>query len=729
MNSTANPVQGGRRPSVTLQSFEDEEAANMHSLQAFDQDPLPAGDDSAASDDAEEAGFVRPESLKVDDGCEDPDEVTTALWESRRKEESDAGLQELEDKERMHIIQLHEMTSLHMLSPEASFRSKWDLSQVLILSYISAAVPFRLGFSSPVVLWSAVFWLDLSIDIYFIFDLFMNFRTAVRTGDGELIFHPGHVAKIYGSTWFPIDFLSCLPLNYIEYATAGSGADPEAMNKLAKLARLGRAARLLKILRLVRFKKLIDKYEEELYSVGAFRLLKLLMGILILSHWLACAWYFFGTFYAPDYIHYRKMGKDPPPSGTPGWVENIFGHADYGSTESTGGLTERYVASVYYAFMTLTTVGYGDIVPTNVAERVYACVAMLLGGFMFGMIVGSLGEIIRKSNPGDSARTKKMGLIHAFLHDTKVPRTLSLQIRSFYRGMYQEGTAIPTSMVFPDLPMRERKALATALDFIPGTTATRQGMTRTLGLVHRVPFFTSLEWWDVVKVCMKLKPLSHRQAPLGNDGFPTDENDWIMQQGVIEYEMYVVVDGVCLLTQDGKELGRVRKYDFFGELAVLLGPEMMARGQGCPKRTRGAYAFTKCDLSFINVDDMLELKRNSPSINYTVGHYAANVMARQPSALSRSHEQIETEAVEEAGSLFEYIEEKSLAAGGSTVGKLNLNELSKLLKFQNANPRNNTAEEVMKSVGVEITGMVTKESFLQWWQEERNTDAAADLLK
>ena len=102
---------------------------------------------------------------------------------------------------------------------------------------------------------------------------------------------------------------------------------------------------------------------------------------------------------------------------------------------------------------------------------------------------------------------------------------------------------------------------------------------------------------------------------------------------------------------------------------------------------------------------------------------------RESEKLPRGTEQIETEAVEEAGSLFEYIEEKSLAAGGSTVGKLNLNELSKLLKFQNANPRNNTAEEVMKSVGVEITGMVTKESFLQWWQEERNTDAAADLLK
>eukprot|EP01052_Picozoa_sp_SAG31_P014995 SAG31_NODE_950_length_10811_cov_4.497760_5_plen_735_part_00 len=713
-----NPASGKRRLSLTLQAFEDDSSKKTQTAKKSDQ----KREKNFDTDRSEKAqNFVKPESLVVDNGCEDPDEATTALWESRRQEEDEAGLKELEDKERMRHLQMQVMTSMRMLSPEAPFRSRWDLAQVIILSYIAAAVPFRLGFAAPVNLWTPAFFVDLFVDIYFIVDLCLNFKTAIRTGDGELIYRPKVVARMYLSSWFPIDFVSCLPLNYIEYATDGSSADPDANNKLAKLARLGRAARLLKIMRLVRFKKLVDKYEEELYSVGAFRLAKLLLGIGILAHWLACAWYFFGTWYAPDFIHYKKIGEPVPPSAQLGWVEKEFGHIDYDSPESSGGLLQRYITSIYFAFMTLTTVGYGDIFGTTVAERLYACIAMLLGGFMFGMIVGSLGEIIRKSSPGDSARTKRTGLIHAFLHETKVPRTLSLQVRAFYRLMYQEASAIPSHYVLKDLPMREKKALAIALNYIPGVTATRQGSVRTLGLTHRIPFFNGLDWWDTCKVCMRLKLISKKQARPEDDGILPDE-DLIMIQGAVEYEMYIVVDGVCMLTQDGQELGRARKYDFFGELAVLLGPQLKKIGQPVPKRTRGAYAFTRCELKFLNVDDILELCRESPSINHAVTTYASVVMARQPSVLTRSKAELDAKALDEVKLLFEHVTE------GKTNAKkgLRTDQLSRLLKFNAANPNGDSTEVVMNSIGASAESFITLDDFLGWWCHVNDSDAVTN---
>ena len=44
----------------------------------------------------------------------------------------------------------------------------------------------------------------------------------------------------------------------------------------------------------------------------------------------------------------------------------------------------QYLYSVYWALTTLTTVGYGDITPTNNLERLYSLFALLTGALVFG---------------------------------------------------------------------------------------------------------------------------------------------------------------------------------------------------------------------------------------------------------------------------------------------------------------------------------------------------------
>jgi len=53
-----------------------------------------------------------------------------------------------------------------------------------------------------------------------------------------------------------------------------------------------------------------------------------------------------------------------------------------------------YMTSFYYTVTTITTVGYGDISGTNVAERSIATIIMLIGviGFSFG--TGSLASVM-----------------------------------------------------------------------------------------------------------------------------------------------------------------------------------------------------------------------------------------------------------------------------------------------------------------------------------------------
>lgn len=50
-------------------------------------------------------------------------------------------------------------------------------------------------------------------------------------------------------------------------------------------------------------------------------------------------------------------------------------------------LEQKYLVSLYWAFTTLTTVGYGDIVPHTVMERLFAMFLILAGAVTFGAYV------------------------------------------------------------------------------------------------------------------------------------------------------------------------------------------------------------------------------------------------------------------------------------------------------------------------------------------------------
>ena len=94
------------------------------------------------------------------------------------------------------------------------------------------------------------------VDVYFIIDIFLNFRTSYYTSDGTREDRPDKIAKAYLKGWFTIDFLSCLPLGYVGYFFQDNGtasaATAGSMAVAADGAKGDSTIRLLKVLRLVR---------------------------------------------------------------------------------------------------------------------------------------------------------------------------------------------------------------------------------------------------------------------------------------------------------------------------------------------------------------------------------------------------------------------------------------------------------------------------------------------
>lgn len=73
-----------------------------------------------------------------------------------------------------------------------------------------------------------------------------------------------------------------------------------------------------------------------------------------------------------------------------------------------------YFIAVYFIMQTVTTVGYGDVNPTNTKERIFLICLMLVGVVAFSFIAGGLTSIIQaldEKNSEDSAVEAKLMLL------------------------------------------------------------------------------------------------------------------------------------------------------------------------------------------------------------------------------------------------------------------------------------------------------------------------------
>lgn len=538
-----------------------------------------------------------------------------------------------------HQLALQRMAETRMIAPTSSFRGNWDLVQAFLLMYIAVSLPYRLGFDDNVVLWSFAFFFDLCVDIYFIADLCLNFRTAVITAEGELLYRPRDVAKAYLRGWFVIDFLSCLPLSYAEY-TMDDGSESASRNKAVRLMRL---FRLLKLLRLVRIKRILDRWEEEMYGVRALRIGKLIFIVLAISHWMASGWYFCG-------VSEPRIGPDGR-TMSQGWALDMWSnHSEY-----PPGRLEKYFTSYFWASMSTlmvdTTSAVPDSSPETWEEKVMYVMSFSMGTLIVSIIIGQVSDMIAHANPGEKHQSDLIGMVHGMLHERKVSAVLTRKIRSHFSNVYKmRGTTLDLWQdVFTMMPTAMADELATELGFLDNSKKKRGG------ILTNVPFLDNLPTKDIVLIGCRLQ---HLRVTVHGAGKTTDpdvlsQRNVIMRQGERDDRMFIIIEGIVRVTrrrQDdtlrssstgavvqgaGEELslGRLHELDYFGEMAVLLQESPGVALQ----RQRSAYTVTgACILYTLSYDDLQELRALSAPIDAAVATAAAAVQTNRPSLTSEA---------------------------------------------------------------------------------------------
>ena len=64
--------------------------------------------------------------------------------------------------------------------------------------------------------------------------------------------------------------------------------------------------------------------------------------------------------------------------------------------KETDGSYRRTVASMYYAFTSLSTVGFGDFHPINNFERMFCAGILLVGNAIFGYVLGLFRDMVQE---------------------------------------------------------------------------------------------------------------------------------------------------------------------------------------------------------------------------------------------------------------------------------------------------------------------------------------------
>ena len=79
--------------------------------------------------------------------------------------------------------------------------------------------------------------------------------------------------------------------------------------------------------------------------------------------------------------------------------------------------------------MTMTTVGYGDVLPTTVGEKGFVCVCMVLGGAYFGYMIALMVEVVAKQDANKALFNERVDGARSWTEARNLPRDLQLRVR------------------------------------------------------------------------------------------------------------------------------------------------------------------------------------------------------------------------------------------------------------------------------------------------------------
>jgi hypothetical protein len=313
------------------------------------------------------------------------------------------------------------LTKRGIVHPRSSFRQFWRRCSATLLVMTFMFVPFSISFEyEPFAgeqtnmkhVWAVALRV---IDVFFVMDIVVRHRLAFWR-DGLLVQDPVEIRKRFHQGWRGLDYVAALLPPLIEIVCRALGIASQSLLSASRLPRL---------------LKLVCRIWQ--LRTAAESGIRLAMYVLALTHVLGC------SFHAIS-IHEARYGESS-------WLEGHFGQ-DF----EAASRERRYLAAAYWAVTTLTTVGYGDIVPMNDWETAFATGSSLLGCAVFACVVGRMTTLAQRTHASENAFAEKMDSVEEFMRFHSIPTSMSASIRMHYSSTWTQQVYFNNKAILGERP-------------------------------------------------------------------------------------------------------------------------------------------------------------------------------------------------------------------------------------------------------------------------------------
>ncbi|XP_051497299.1 potassium/sodium hyperpolarization-activated cyclic nucleotide-gated channel 3 isoform X2 [Apus apus] len=183
-----------------------------------------------------------------------------------------------------------------IIHPYSDFRFYWDLIMLFLMVGNLIILPVGITFFKDE---NTPPWIVFNVlsDTFFLADLVLNFRTGIVVEDNtEIILDPHTIKMKYLKSWFLVDFISSIPVDYIFLIVDLETQVDSDVYKTARALRIVRFTKILSLLRLLRLSRLIryiHQWEEIFHMTydlasAVVRIFNLIGMMLLLCHWDGC---------------------------------------------------------------------------------------------------------------------------------------------------------------------------------------------------------------------------------------------------------------------------------------------------------------------------------------------------------------------------------------------------------------------------------------------------------
>ncbi|XP_052799171.1 uncharacterized protein LOC128230770 [Mya arenaria] len=393
------------------------------------------------------------------------------------------------------------------------------------------------------------FLFDGLCDFVYVCDIFVQFRTGYLN-QGLMVYDSRKLCKNYTKDkCFIVDIICLLPLDFLQFYT---GIHP-----------MLRFPRFLKIYRGIRF---MHMYESRTAYPNLLRVASLTHILFLGSHWFAAFYYLIS-----EAEHFEGDWSYPKPEGR------------------YAAVTRKYLASLYWSTLTLTTIG--DLPPPDSNwQYIFVIVSYLIGVFIFATIVGQVGNVITNRNASRQEFERLLDGAKFYMQMHNVPTELQKRVQRWYDYVWTRGRLNCNDI--------------NSLGLLPDKLKTELALHVNLGTLKKVTIF------------QKCRPEFLHDLMLKMRAYIFTPGDLICRRGEVAREMFIIADGVVeILGENGAVLTQMSTGDFFGEIGILN------IDGGINRRTADVRSVGYSELFVLSREDVLSALKDHPDAEQIIREY------------------------------------------------------------------------------------------------------------